>query len=525
MAVFSLQAALALIPSSLAITAHEGDLLHMLDAALRMADGERPHLDFMTPIGILGFAPVAGFLSLGFAVGKAAMLSNIAVAAALLPVTWWVGASRLTLAQAAFFGLAMLALLTALIYGGGETKTSFSMYYNRWAWGISFLILAVAVFPARVDLFERIIAPVVIGAGMAVLAMLKVTFFVPLVPALFLILLARKKLPALLGAIGVGLLIGVVLIGYLGWDFFLAYRDDLLMVAAPGSSRSFPGYGMSDIIASPATMLGSLSLLASLIIFRKSGLMLQGLIIFILAPAFMYITYQNWGNDPKWLFFMVLFLWVNLPKPGLAGAFGLPARQSILAILVVVSTLAFPSLQSMLISPFRAAFGPREGFVKLPLQDENLADIYLKRGKVLTARFDSPVPGLAPSLPLREPVVLNDYRFPDCQSDRSPVAMALAMVREMEANGEAIGKQVLTADILSASWLLGNVARVEGAAPWYYGGDSGLEHAEYLSVPLCPVRQTSRKQMTDRFLAADIALEEVFRSDLQVLFRVGRNGS
>ncbi len=494
----------------------------MLDAALRMVAGERPHEDFMTPIGILGFAPVAWFLSLGFGVGKAMMLSNVLLAGVLLPATWWIGASRLTLAQAIYFGLMMVVMLTALIYGGGETKTSFSMYYNRWAWGITFLILAAAVFPPKVDIFERIIAPAVIGVGMAALAILKVTFFAPLVPAVLLILLSQKQVRLLLMSVLIGLLVGIGLIGYFGFGFFLAYMDDLLKVAAPGSSRLFPGYGVSEIIASPVSMLGSLSLLASLVIFRKSGHMQSGLIVFILAPVFVYITYQNWGNDPKWLMFMVLFLWVNLPMPAEIGAFGLSARQSILAILVVVGTMAFPSLESMLISPFRSAFGAREGFVKLPLADDTLADLYLKRGKVLTARGTRPIAGFAPSLPLREPAVLNGYAFPDCQSDTSPLAVALSMAQEIEAQGDAIGKQVLTADILSVAWLFGDVERVTGAAPWYYGDDSGVANAAFLSVPMCPVRQTSRKQMTDQFIAANLELEEVFRSDIQVFYKVLR---
>ena len=37
---------------------HEGDTLHLLQILFRMASGEWPHLDFMTPIGLLAFAPV-----------------------------------------------------------------------------------------------------------------------------------------------------------------------------------------------------------------------------------------------------------------------------------------------------------------------------------------------------------------------------------------------------------------------------------------------------------------------------------
>ncbi|MCB2159989.1 MAG: hypothetical protein KDD95_17150, partial [Rhodobacteraceae bacterium] len=35
---------------------HEGDAIHLAEIVLRMADGQWPHLDFMTPLGVLSAA-------------------------------------------------------------------------------------------------------------------------------------------------------------------------------------------------------------------------------------------------------------------------------------------------------------------------------------------------------------------------------------------------------------------------------------------------------------------------------------
>ncbi len=518
-ALLSLQAALTLLPEGLTITGHEGDLLHMLDASLRMVDGEMPHLDFMTPIGILGFAPVAGFLALGFKIGKATLLANMLIATLLLPAIWWVGASRLRLRQALFFGVVMLVLLTAVVYGGAASTISLSMFYNRWGWAVTLLVLMVVLLPARVDIFERWLAPLLIGTGMAALAMLKMTFFAPLAPAIVLILLAQKRARLAGAALLVGGVIGALLVAWLGPEFFAAYFADLLSVTTENSGRTTAGESFLGVIASPQALSGSLVLLAALLVFRKSGHMEQGLVILILAPVFAYITYQNWGNDPKWLFLIIIYLWVNLPDAAERTLFGLPARQSILALIVVALTVVFPSFITMATSPVRAAFASTEGFMKLPIPDA-VADIWLPETRVLNAAVRRKMDGMPELLPEVEPVVVNGFSFPDCRANETVVPMPLAMARQIEALDFARGRPVLTADVLNISWLFGDVGRVKGAAPWYYGDDAGIDNAAFLMVPICAIKPSLRDQMLRQVEAANYELREVYRSNLMVLYRL-----
>ncbi len=520
--VFAAELVLLMLPSKLMITGHEGDLMHMLDASLRMANGELPHLNFMTPIGILGFAPVAGFLALGYAVGKATLLAEAAMLALMLPAIWWLGATRLSRGQAYYFAIVMVATMMAVVYGGGSSSISLSMYYNRWGWSLTFLLLVTILFKPHRLLGEGWVAPMVIGTSMAALAMLKMTFFVPMLPVIVLIMLTQKQGKVLLKALVVGLLIGVALLAWLGLDFFLAYFNDLLVVTRPESARVNTGVSLSDVAASPKTLMSSIILFAALVMFRKSGRMQQGLVVLILAPAFTYITYQNWGNDPKWLHLMVLYIWANLPDAAARPVFGVPARQGGLALVVAAVTFIFPSIFSLATTPFRVAFAANtEGNTKLELNN-GLSDIWLPERRVSDVVAIQAVSGWPTLMPDLAPVVVNGYTFPDCKLGTPIMAQYAGMAKQIEALDGLRGQPVLVADVLNTLWLMADVGRVAGAAPWYYGDDSGLDAAAYLAVPLCPLKPQLRSAMLGQIESQGYALEETYRSELMVLYALAK---
>jgi len=521
-ALFAIELLALMLPSKLMITGHEGDLMHMLDASLRMASGELPHLDFMTPIGILGFAPVAGFLALGFTVGKATLLAQAAMLGGMLPIIWWLAATRLSRGQAYYFGVVMMVIMMAVVFGGGSSVISLSMYYNRWGWSLTFLLLVTILFPAQRDMGERWVAPLIIGLSMAALAMLKMTFFVPLLPVVIIILLAQKQGMLLLKGAAVGLLAGGALLGWLGLDFFLAYLDNLLAVTEPGSSRVNTGTSLTDIVASPRTIATSIVLFAALLIFRKSGRMHQGLVVLILAPAFAYITYQNWGNDPKWLHLMVLYIWANLPDADAKPVFGIGARQGGLVLIVVAITSIFPSSFSMSTTPFRVAVAAKtDGYAKLELRD-GVSDIWLPERRVSDLYGKQAIAGWPTLSPDLDPLIIDGFTFPDCKLEGTLVAQYAGMARQLEALDATRGQPVLTADVLNFMWLMADVARVPGAAPWYYGDDAGLNGAAFLAVPLCPANPDLRAAMVEHAETRGFGLEEIFRSELMVLYALSK---
>jgi len=516
----ALQAALTLFPSGILITGHEGDLLHMIDAGVRMASGEIPHLDFMTPIGILGIAPFALFIKLGSAAGEAAVLANLLVGAILLPAVWWVGSTRLSNVSAWFFGGLIVVLSTALIHGGGSLSIAMSMYYNRWCWAIVLIILVTLLFPARDKRGVAWVDPVIIGLGMAALMLTKMTFFVPLALAVILILVSAKRFRLLGRSLLIGAIAGVFVIAILGIEFVFAYADNLLAVASGGAGRSYPGLDIAGVLSDPEMISGSFVLLATIVLFRKFGRMRQGLVLLILSPAFIYITFQNWGNDPKWLFFVMLYLAAYLPKDDQKPILGMAARQVGILLIAVAATSIAPSAMSLIGSTTRAAFANRDEALKIPLPAE-LADLWMPKSRILvTDRTTNMINELPDE---KDPAVeINGAALPDCIIDGGFIALTQAMVREIETVPGVIGSQVLTADVLNVGWLMGDLAPVKGAATWYYDDYSGFDTADYLMVPVCPLRPHSRNVMVEKIQEFGWEFEPVLQSDLMVLYRINR---
>ena len=72
------------------------------------------------------------------------------MAGLLLLPTVWVAVSRFrTVPLALAFGAVVLFLAAGMVYGGDDVKLSLSMHYNRWAWAVVFLPLALVILPAE----------------------------------------------------------------------------------------------------------------------------------------------------------------------------------------------------------------------------------------------------------------------------------------------------------------------------------------------------------------------------------------
>ncbi|MBL4806703.1 MAG: hypothetical protein JKY31_05355 [Rhodobacteraceae bacterium] len=516
-----LEAALTLLPGRLLITGHEGDLLHMIDAGLRMADGELPHLDFMTPIGILGIAPVAVFLKFGAAAGQAAILANLLVCILLLPATWWLGATRFNGGLRFIFGAMIIVLCTALVHGGGSTSIALSMYYNRWCWAVSLLILVATLLPPTRNHTAKWVDPFIIGLGMATLALTKMTFFVPLAPAIILVLIVQRQFGVLWRSLLIGALAGGVSVLLLGVDFMVAYAHDLMAVAADGAGRAYPTNSLVGVLASPKMITATVVLLFSIILFRKAGRYQQGLILMIVAPAFVYITYQNWGNDPKWLYFSILYLLSYLPEAGKRKFLGLPQRQAGIVLVTIAVTAIAPSAMSLIGSTSRSAFADYSTAMMIPLEP-NLADLWMPKDRILVTNGVTPVVNLSPLDDTNEQVLINGSLIPDCHTEGGLIALIYAQTKELEGLSELAGKQVLVADILNVGWLLGDISRVDGAATWYYDDTSGFDSADYFMVPSCPLHQHSRTAMVEKMLESGWALDMRYSSKLMVLYQIVR---
>jgi len=494
-------------PDRIGITGHEGDLFHMIDAALRLADGEIPHLDFMTPLGILSFTPMAWFMSLGFIGGKAALLSNLLVALLLAPLIWWVGYSRLAGRTQFVFGAAMIILCSALVYGGSIPTTSLSMFYNRWCWALVFCILVAILWPARVK--EPIwVLGLIIGLGLSILALTKMTYFITFVLPIVVILLAQKRWAVLGVVVATGAIVLAVTSYVFGIAFWQAYAKDLLQVALH-SERGQPGVDLTSTLSSPPFVAGSVALVGAVIWLRKTGREALGLYLLLLAPAFVLVTWQNWGNDPKWLFLVGLLVVSNLPQAG-------KAREVGLVIASIAFTVLAPSMVSLTTSLGKTLSTDWTTFTQITPSGP-ISDIWIPTVRAEDSYILTPIEGLPREEPLR---VFNGVTLPDCRLREGLIRIVQSYLDGLATLPETQGQGVLLADLVNMIPLMSDFPRLEAGAPWYYGSDPGFADAEYVLIPKCPLRPYSRTKALDALEEGNIPLELVLETPQMFLFAV-----
>ncbi|MCX8507908.1 MAG: hypothetical protein ORN49_03340, partial [Rhodobacteraceae bacterium] len=262
------------------IGTHEGDTLHLADILFREAQGQWPHLDFMTPIGLLATEPMALFVRLGLGMGYAIFAGQLLVALVFLPMIVSVICSRIEGWAGWLYGAFVIVLCVALVHGEGDGALSVSMHYNRWAWAAAYLIVPVILIAPQEG--ERPVPDgLILGLCMAALALTKVTYFISLAPAVLMALLVRRWWRVMVVAALAGLAVAAVGTWLAGMEFWPAYVGDLLTVAR-SEVRPQPGETLAMVVGGPERLGGSIILLLAVIFLRQSGRMNEGLVLFYL---------------------------------------------------------------------------------------------------------------------------------------------------------------------------------------------------------------------------------------------------
>ncbi len=514
----------AILKDGLFIGKHEGDTLHLMQIVFRMAGGQIPHLDFMTPIGALAFWPIAMLVKAGLGIGMAVIWSQVLVAILFLPIILWVCWTRLSPWLGALFGLFVMVLLLALVHGEAQRSLSVSMHYNRLAWAAAFVAILASVIPpirgrAGID-------GVIIGLMLSVMAMIKVTYFMSFAaPILVALILTRQ-----VRAAGVAAVTGLIVVGgitaFVGMHYWFAYAGDLLSVVG-SDVRSAPGEPLSGVLGAPAYLGGSLVAIASVIVLRQAKVSTGGLVVLLLIPGFFYVTYQNFGNDPQWLLLLaVLLLALRAQAEETYNGWGWNMRDAVGMTAAMALALTAPSFFNLAYSPYRhlyvetgeyAPILPRGG-VHTDLRSKDIRVNQIEARVALDGQLD----GLDLYDGREDPVTFQGNTLTSCSLELGLPRMMEAIVLDMEDAGLAEGKSLFAADIFSSHWLFGALDPMDQGAPWYYGGAPGLQDADYLMVPLCPVVPFIQAQILDVVQglidAEEIAVEEIRRTDLYILY-------
>ena len=517
-------AALPFLKGAFFIGKHEGDTLHLADIVLRMAEaGQLPHLDFMTPIGIGAVWPIAAFVQAGLGMGHAIFAAQAAVAALLFLPALRVALSRFSGALSWGFAFYLMVLCLALVHGEAEASISISMHYNRWAWALAYLAIPLAML-APLGTPRPWLDGALIGLAMAGLVLIKVTYFVAFAPPVLIALLARKQGWMILSAVLSGLAVAVVVTGLLGVDFWLAYLKDLQSVAG-SETRPAPGHPLGSILAAPAYVAGTLTLVAAIIFLRQSGRMIEGMVLLFLLPGAIYVTWQNFGNDPQWLVLLALLAFALRPDEYVVNGFGWRMSEALRIVGIVAVTLGASSILNLMWSPFRHLSMDEEKAVPLLSALPAHHDILVQEPRVYRVSYRTAADGPGTAYAAYnaradwpEPTVLNGETLLDCELAAGYNAWFETVVKDLEANGQS-GSSVLVADLFSALWLYGDLRPVAGAAPWYYGGTPGIRAADHVLVPLCPTGLNVRTGMVKALEDAGWRLEEERRTDTYILLR------
>lgn len=524
-AVLAAMSVAAILKGGLYIGRHEGDTMHLMQIVFRMADGQVPHLDFMTPIGALAFWPIAMLVKAGNGIGMSVLWSQVIMAALFFPAIVWVARTRLSPVIGAMFGLFVLVLLLALVHGESQRSISMSMHYNRLAWAASFIAIVTALIPPKQG--RGTVDGVIIGVMICVMVMIKMTYFVsfaaPILLALFMT--GQKR------AIVVGLITGLVIAGaitlFVGLEFWFAYAQDLLSVAG-SEVRAAPGEKLSAVMGAPAYIGGSLAVVAGVIFLRQAKVETGGLVLLLLVPGFFYVTYQNFGNDPQWLLLLaVLLLALREDVGDVVNGWGLNMRDALGVVAVAALALTAPSFFNLAYSPFRhmnvieADYAPimSRGGIHRDLQG---LDLRVNRVDARVA-MDGVVAGLEPYAKRDAQPTFMGETIPNCTVELGLPMIMETMVRDLEDAGLADGRSLFAADLFSSHWLFGDLEPIEQGAPWYYGGLPGIEDADYLLVPLCPVAQDLQALILTAFEEREVQIEatEIRRTELYILYELG----
>ena len=500
---------------------HEGDTMHLAELVLRMADGQWPHLDFMTPIGLLALAPISIFVKAGAGLGHAIFYGQILVAALLVLPVVRVATSRLSGIWPYLYGGFVMLLCLALVHGEAQSAISISMHYNRWAWAVAYVIIPLAVL-APMGQPRPWIDGALIGLGLAVLVLMKVTYFVAFAPGILVALLARRQGRMILATVLAGLAVAAVVTLLGGLEFWLAYLKDLLTVAT-GDSRQAPGDSFANVIAAPLYMGGSLTLIAAVIFLRQAGRAVEGLALLVLMPGCFYVAYQNYGNDPQWLYLLALLAFVLMPTADIKNGLGWDLRDALRITGILALAFGAPSAINLAFSPWRHLAADTEDTIPILTRLPEHDDVLTVQPRAYTANLIRPYdqPG-DPYADYREltkrsdPVFLNGEELPECELEGAMQAWFELVTDDLEEAGYA-GSALLGTDLYSAYWLFGDFRNVEGGAPWYYGGIAGVENADYIVIPLCPMALNLREAMMKALDEEGWVLEEKRRTELYVL--------
>jgi hypothetical protein len=255
-------------------------------------------------------------------------------------------------------------------------------------------------------------------------------------------------------------------------------------------------------------------LFGAIAISYRSGLQGIARVLLILAPSLIYVSYQNFDNDPLWLVPLAIALFEIARKSGAASA---PRTALMLTACIAIVAIG-PVMWNMLHSKVRSLRPADTSYVAVfpgPLQQNFKARLnptivwtpvaLFEAGETATRHVNRMIASIAP-------VSFQDHVLDKCELRRGYQMLLQEIAVSLEDSGYSTGKSIFYADSTSTLWLFGDSHPVEGGAPWYYGGTEAIRNADYVVVPKCATSLRHRSAAL-RAIEGDTTLQTIFVKD------------
>lgn len=248
------------------------DLFIPLDGAWRMANGQWPHIDFTTPVGILYYLELAAAEAITGPDPRLALWANALFLIPLTLGTLWATQNRLSAPMRVLVVLAIALLAIApRVLDDGAARIAHLAFYNRQGAALTCIAwLALFVSPHHTTRYREFMDGLLIAICAAAAAFLKITFLGLIAGGLIVALLLGPS--RRLASLALGLTAAILAIITLAApDFVMAYVADITS-AAQASSGGTPLSRLSrlpDIIAANWGMV-TVAVLAVLILLRSA---------------------------------------------------------------------------------------------------------------------------------------------------------------------------------------------------------------------------------------------------------------
>jgi hypothetical protein len=207
------------------------DVFTLLDGGYRVTLGQRPHVDFYSPLGAFCLLLLAGGIKMGgFASAFAYVHAGMVIA--VVAWTWALLRSRtsavLTGVVAVWLGVLAVAPRSL---GFPPPMITYAMQYNRWGWAL-LSVAFIELFLPRRDGSVRIAAGVSTGVIAGLLLLLKANYFAAVVLAILLrLIVSRFQWKWAAGLVGGFLGVATAGFWYLRFNF-AAFMADLRLLAS-----------------------------------------------------------------------------------------------------------------------------------------------------------------------------------------------------------------------------------------------------------------------------------------------------